>query len=657
MARKTKEQEVSMWQRRIQISDAWVEEKSERWEKRVGNLRGKYWEPQRTPDGDLVTVNMIAALDSLFIPAIYFRDPRIIVSARRPQDTLRAEFTEEVLNYYIDELELKSQVTPCIRDAFLFGIAYMKLGWEAELDTNLEFVRQETEDGALGEVMTNDAGEPFMSDPAGNIFLDRPTGIAQVMDKKGNPVSEVDNPTLNEWVRREQPHAVRWHPKDVLRDPEGRNADLSDSRWIAFRAVLPLEEVKGNPLYKNTTDLQATRKLSHDLLDMTEKRTDDETAPEEERRVEIYEIWAKEYNKARKRYDMKRKVIAKDHDKFLLDEDSPFLAEGFPCAVLTFTGDPDDPYPTSMADFVEDQIQSMNVSRTMLATHRNRFFRRYIANEAVVSREDAEQVANASDGQVVMVNVSEDVDLRRAFVPIEDAQLQPEVYNDYNLARDEIQIITGVSDYQFGGQGVSRLATEANFIQGGFAVRLNHKQDMVGDFVIHICKYWKQLLQQFGSFEVFAEVTGEQAEPVWQSFAVAENIPDDVAFSADMFPSTFQAREVLQKAAQDRLNLLAPFIQMGLVDPLPLIEDIFKSHGIEDGQRYLTPQAQQLFEQMKQNLMAVAAQGGLTTQNVDLNSIMQSGAAADTNQLREPAATDVGATGRAASGSPGSTAQ
>ena len=209
-------------------------------------------------------------------------------------------------------------------------------------------------------------------------------------------------------------------------------------------------------------------------------------------------------------------------------------------------------------------------------------------------------------------------------------------------------MITGISDYQLGGQGVKRLATEANFIQGGYTIRLNHKQDLVGDFVKGVAKYWKQLLMQFGSFEMFAKITGEDQQPVWQAFKVADMIPDDVSFSVDTYASTYQAREVLQKQALDRLNILAPFIQAGIIDPMPLLEDVFKSYGLEDAQRYFTPDAQAAYAQMRQQWMMAAAEG--------LKSIAAGDQAIDINSFRQPAPTDVGATGRAASGDYGTPA-
>src|SRR5689334_21777118 len=46
------------------------------------------------------------------------------------------------------------------------------------------------------------------------------------------------------------------------------------------------------------------------------------------------------------------------------------------------------------------------------------------------------------------------------------------------------------------------------------------------------------------------------------------------------------------------LQLMMPFMQLGIVDPLPLIVDVFKAFGRRDTDKYLTPQAQQAAQQM-----------------------------------------------------------
>lgn len=621
MLKLSQEKQVALWHNRIESAKEIRETRlAPDFQERLENWRGKYWVQEDL--GHKVSVNVVRGITSLIIPAIYYQDPRVQCQPRRPGDERNAMLTEEIINYFIEELDLCKQVRRLITDALIFDIGYAKLGYEIELDSDLEFLFHED----TGEVLPDGNGNPFLRDSKGGIYILRDGKPVQVMEKDGELVMvEQEHPTLNEFIRKEQPYAIRWSPFDFLRDPEGRYADLSDSRWIAFEAEVPLEEVQNNPFYKNTSDLEASSRAAESKWTTLRNMWEKDPIDDHLKRVRIYEVWHKEYNKAKQRYEMWQSVVAEGSKKYLLHRRSPYLAEGFPVAPLCFDEDPESPYGSSPLRAIDDQINTMNIARAQQVAHREQHNQRFVANTQFINKEEAEMIAKGMPGDVATVDsLPAEIPIENVFHALPVPAISPDIYNDYNLAWEEIQRVIGLSDYQWGGSGKVRQATEANLIQGSYNVRIEEKQVIVGKLVQHIARFWIQILKQFGTYEQALRITNQVGQEEWVQFKVQDVIPDDLTVRIDVYQSSFQSKEVREKQASDRYNLLR---KDPLVNPFKLIEDVFKASGITDPQAY--------FNQMP--MMTPPPDG----------SVVDGGGSMDTNQLREPAPTDGGATGRA----------
>lgn len=622
MVKRTQKDELDDWMSKLRNAEQHRRNKFRQvWQLVLDQYRGHYY-PEQTPMAQ-VAVNVVAGIVNVIIPTIYFQNPELVLSPRRPGTERRVKLTETLLNYYHDELETDTQIKRTILDALIYGVGYIKMGWEVDVERNLSPVVDEN----TGMALETGDGEPVLEDRHGNIFIEQNGRFVQKLDSKGNHVPPgAGMPTLDRYIKRDQPYAIRWSPWDFVFDPEATQADLSDARWIAFKMVKPLDEVKGHPLLKNTSNLKGTKTVNDELLRVRQK--DKAFLDEDLERVELYEIWVKKYNKKTSQWEMHNMVLAPEHDKWLLNRPSPFLAEGFPVATLSLTDDPESANPPSLFSFIQTQIQTINESRSQLIEHRRRFDRRYMFNEEVIDEETISKMLHSGDNAATGVSgVDPDYDLNKALVAVTDAPLIKEVYDDYQIAWDEIQKIIGLSDYQFAGQGPARQATEANFIQGNFNIRIREKQDRVKKTFIHVSKYWKQLFQQLGDFKVYLQVTGDAGQEDWTEFTINETIPDDLDWDADAFASDFQSKEVERADAQALYNLLR---NDPAVNPAFLLDRIARAYGIKDPQRMLAPPQPQ--------------------QPEPIESAEAAGNVVDLNALRAPTPTDPGASGRAASG-------
>lgn len=611
----------------------------EEWAMRLENWRGKYWKSEEM-SGHRGAVNMTWGITNLMMAALYFRDPAIHVEAKRPNVPVDPRITERLLNYYIRELKLGRQFKRAIKDALLFDAGYLKLGYQYETSPELEAIMDDS-----GKILVKpDTQELLLKNDEGDIYIERDGKYIQMMDKDGELVAaEQEKPSLLEFIRKDQPFAIRWPTLDVLRDPEARYADLSDSSFVGFRSIIPLEQVKNNPSYKNTQDLEATKQVREELIQTMGSYEIDRKNVDTER-VEIVEVWHRKFNDRKQRYDIWQSVIARGHDSFLLHRVSPYLIDTFPCEVLYFDEDPERPYGHSPLRAIDSQIEAMNLARAQQLTMADQQIQRTIYNGQFISDEEAQRIANMPQGGVVKLdNVPGDVPLANIWHAVPLPQISQDVYLVYDRARDEIQILFGLNEYMMGGtQGPRRQATEAGLIQQGFAVRVEEKRVAVANMVENTVAFFAGVLRQFGTYTDVFKITNELGEEQWHQFQVSDAVSDELDYRVDAFESMFQARETQVKEAQDRLNLLAPLAQIMPINVMRLVEDVLRAEGKDPSAYFTQPQPQpQMPPPGTQPPGEASGNGG------PFQSLRRSGQMMDVEAFREPAAVGAGSEGRA----------
>lgn len=583
MAKKKDDEKLQKWLARMAIATQYQETQlSKGWMQTLNNYRGLY-STGTSGDEHRVTVDVVKMILGLMVPAIYFRDPSIKITPRRPGTEMECRFTETLLNYYIKELKLKKVIQQSIKDALMFGVAYVKWGFTAQVEEQdlTPVVNPET-----GEPMADGSGYPLLSDPTGAIFIEEPGGVIPFMDKDGNRIPPGQlKPTQRENVKWQAPFAERWSPFDVLRDPRSLKADLSDAGWVAFRVTAPLEEVKNNPAFIKAKDLVSNTQpdFLKNVREYNKKRlheiNDDDY-------FTYYEIWCKEYNPKTKSWSLYMKVVADGCDHFLYDDLSPYQIDNFPCSVLAFEEDPESGQPLSLIEAVRSQIQVINVSRTQYTNHRERFNQKMVFNRSAgITDADAKRIAKARYGAFIGVKLEPGVDPRTAIRPLEIPPMDPNVYGDSEIALGDIRRVLGIPEHYLGGQDVARQATQAGYIENALNIRINEKQDIVGDFLVEILRGWKQVLQQYGDFEKEFQIT-LMGQEMWQNFHVSQNIPDDLDFLVDMYPSTFQSKEQERQEILELLNLTANIPE---VNRMVLLERLFRAYGYADPSMLIQP--------------------------------------------------------------------
>ena len=240
------------------------------------------------------------------------------------------------------------------------------------------------------------------------------------------------------------------------------------SRWVIRRFISSVEELKQDPQYLNTKDLRSTS-INEVQDPRGESQTHRSTAHERDQLVEVYEF-----------YDRVTNELLAFTDQ--LDIPIKFVENiKFPLIQLGNVVIPGSPYHMGELEQIYSIQQELNKSRSQMVTHRRRNVAKYFARKDALTSEAKTALRSEIVNDVVEVD-DRGQDLRDIILPVNLPQLSPDAYQSYQIAKQDMYDITGVSEYLRGGSpGGSRTATEASIIEGANNVKTAHKLSAVED--------------------------------------------------------------------------------------------------------------------------------------------------------------------------------
>ncbi len=312
----SKQNDVIKWEDRVDVAKDLREEREDDWKENInwyqGFQHGDAGEEQQDTSvnqPNQVTMNILRSNVQRIIPAIYFRDPKVLVAPKREQDKDRAPLVESVLNYTIPQIGLKNQIKRAITDAQFCTFGVIKIGYDSEFKINEE----------------GDESEQNIDATPGFVWN------------------------------------LRVSPFDLYLDPTARNLDGSDAEYIMQRIIRPLKDVKADKYYENTGNLTANMEFgprrTEDLLD-----SQIEAIRKSNREmVEYWEIWDRR----------KQEVVlmAPGHDRLLKKVPWPWVMDGFPFETITFNYATDQLYPRNDIENYKSLQDVLNKTLTIIQEH------------------------------------------------------------------------------------------------------------------------------------------------------------------------------------------------------------------------------------------------------------------------------------------------
>jgi len=337
--------------------------------------------------------------------------------------------------------------------------------------------------------------------------LDR---IASVLE---TPISQLgrkgkDRVEYNINVKTGMPWAVRVMPDRII-VPFGTRT-LDDCEWIDHVVIRKLEDVKNDPKYTNTANLQGTHL---EMLYKDPAYADFfKVLTQEADYVEIHEI-----------RDMKRKEIkafVPGHSGWIRKPAEDVLQiEGAPYADFTFNEDTEYYWGPSDVQIMEPQQLEINETKTQAMLHRRIALVKFIVEAHLIDDPEIDKMLSEKVGPVVKVKGDPNKVV---------ALLQPHIPQDLTLwtetIRSEVRALLGHSRQHLGEAPPGRRTKyEMQLVHTGRELRMDERRDIVADALIKIVRKVNQIIFQKWDVSKVAQVVGYDGARYWVVYTAKEN--------------------------------------------------------------------------------------------------------------------------------------
>ena len=524
------------------------------WKRYIDLYRGRQY--ASAPVTDQLIVNLIFSTINTMAPAVAVNNPRFVVNARKPEAADKAVITEEVLNYlwrthrYHDEFRL------AVNDWLVIGHGWLKVGYK--------FVKPPEEKKA-----SDDLSEPGESDGATT------TGIDDREDIEGNVESEM-------YVADDRPFLERLSPFDMFVDPDARHP--KEMCWIAQRVWRPIQDVQVDERYSATARKKVSSKSwsrwSTSEGDQDGRRDKPDKGPKSY--VEVIEF-----------YDIKRKTVstfaldaedASEKSSFLIKPKPMPYAMGHPFEMIRNYEVSDSFYPLGDVCQIESLQLELNSTRTQMLNHRKRFQRKWLYNSDAFDRDGVTALQSEVDNTMIPVNAD---DIASAVVPMPAVITPTDFYDQSGLITNDIDRVSGVSDYQRGGNNaMKRTATEAAMIQDAANARGADRLAKIEGSLARLGERIIGLMQQFLTGEQVARIVTMPGK-VWVPYD-SEYIQGEFDFEVAAGSTEPQNETFRRQSALQLVDASMPFLEMGVANPQGLYMHILqKGFGIKDVSNFI----------------------------------------------------------------------
>jgi hypothetical protein len=497
----------------------------EDWIENIRFLMGRFGPKHEFEDVDRVDVNLAWANLMAIMPTLYWRDPRVVARARRPQDIVKAPVVEAAVQYALGKMGTQRTVQRLIVDAHCMAMALVKLGYR-------------TRDVEVA------------------VTIDRATGAMKVVDE----TEEID---LSEFDVEQRTMAVGETPilgrvslLSAWIDP--LCGDFNDSEWLAQEIIRDVKDVKKDPKYKNTSKLTATGPIN-DLFSTSKAPSrsspdinDDQgpyasgittLAKVKDNQIVLWEFWHKTENKLY--------VVCPHQGVMLREDDNPYPF--FPFAALQLgVPVPDTPYAIPPNSVWKPQQKELNKIRTYTLDHIKREIPKHLVDASKMSKQMQDDLREGVQ-QVIMVDGSPE----GMVTSMPANPVSADTWRCEAAIKTDVQQISGVADYQRAGSAPEgTTATEIRAISNATAARIGYQRYQVSTLIRWVAVGVHQLLRVYWDREEWIKVTG-RADWAYEKLD-KEAVEGDFEIDIDVGTQLPPDKELEKKGALDQFSILAP---------------------------------------------------------------------------------------------------
>ena len=567
MARQSNADRLASYRKRIDYARNWRKNENydNLWQRMINLYRGRQYRGQAV--GDRLLVNIAFSTINTLAPSVAIGRPKINVNPRRPEDGDKAVVTESIINYWWQHYECQPQFQLAVKDYLILGHGWVKTGYR--------FVE---------EAKTKD--------------------IQDSADEAADPNKPADDVESEFIIREDRPFLERVDPFDMFVDPDATSMD--NARWIAQRTRRPIKDIKNDPRYDFSArkDVGPSSYQRYGDINTTPNFYTTNSYGEEDAYADIFEY-----------YDIdtgEMSVFSDSGDKFLIKPVKMPYVFGHPFFMLRNYDIPGFFYPMGELEAIEPLQYELNETRTQMMNHRKRYSRKWLALESAFDDFGRQMLASDDDNVIVPVKGSEN--LNNVVVPMPALINPPEFYNQSALIQNDIDRVSGVSEYQRGAiPETTRTAREASIIAEAGNARVAEKLVNIENAIARCAANLIMLAQQYLTGEQTVRIVGTEAAPVWLTFD-RDYIAGEFDYSVEAGSTAPRNEAFRRDMALQVVSAMAPFAQAGLVNMAKLAEYVLGTgFGIKNASAFLTqpqaPEAPQGPEPMSPDQQVLEGQG------------------------------------------------
>ena len=496
----------SVWKSRVSQSNVQTKEVRESWREAIryydndqlehrseehgtsGNTIGN----QKLNDNITETENVVFANVTTMVPALYARNPEAEFTSNIESKKRQATILERLVNALGSRkaspgINLKPKAKRCVVTCLLTNRAWMKIGYTH---------KEESSEQALADLATL------------STQLEKAKNSKEIAEIEGKLQALEESIDI---LQPSGPFATVKSPFELMVDPNSKEIDGSDAKWMIEEDMLPTEfllakyaeKKKGSTEYnsiyqpshvmKATLEGDETQDNSADNFSLYDEDNDKQKAKdfgftsdesfEKAKMTKVYFVWDK----------TTRRVLmfnSKDWTWPIWVWDDPLqLDTFFPFYPLTFFESPNGPLTKGEVSYYLDQQDAINeitdeTRRVRRWARRNIFY-----NSNILSQADATAVLNGDDGTARGLNVPVDTRLNEVIGSIPPPSIQYDKMFDKEALYQAIDRISSVGTVMRGEQfktNTNKAAVNAN--TGAANMRVDEKSDQIEDWIGAI--YW-----------------------------------------------------------------------------------------------------------------------------------------------------------------------
>jgi len=509
---------------------------------------------------DIVVPNMAFSTVNVIVPSIAVNIPKVNVTAKNPKDRETAAVVEAVVNHHWREFDVQDEIRAAAKDFVIVGHGWVKITWETKM-ADRELSVDEWQDAVREQVMMQQ-----QLAQSGVLEDDLPT-----MDE----VIESVPRTVEETVK-DAPLVRRISPFDMVVDPDALR--MQDLRWIAQRSFVPIQVARENEDWQPS----ARRKLKATVLSdaRDDVKVDDSHRSKDAGFVVVYEY-----------YDLINEtvcVFADGCEEFLQKpSQSPFPGV-HPFVFMPNYEVPERFYPIGDLETIYGLQLELAMTRTAMINDRKHGKRIHMVRSAAIGPEGMQALESGDDD--VLIDVLEDRPFGDVLQSVQPTALHPEWYTQSDMILNDINMISGVTEYSRGqAANIRRTATEAGLIQDAANARSSDKLYKIEQAMGRVAERMIKLSQVFMDTEDVARVIDENKVVSWVRYDRTV-LQGDFVFEVEAGSSQPHNESFRRQSALQLMDVLSPMLGSGLLNDQKIIEHVLRfGFGIKNADQMMGP--------------------------------------------------------------------